>query len=103
MAREAGWEVSYEELRCNHVKARKHHTCEWCGTAIQRGEKCMYRAYKFEGDFNHGWMHLECEHAMNKSPWDEVSEGFISGEQGRGCLIGSMVIHPELRMEKTNE
>ncbi len=76
--------MGYEEIRAGHPKARKKYNCEWCNQNIEVGEKHFSRAYKFEGDFNHGRMHLECEKAMNKSPHDLVSEGWLEGENIRG-------------------
>lgn len=79
--------MSYEEIQSKHVKGRKDHSCEWCNETITKGETHLYRAYRFEGDFNAGRMHLECEKAMDRSPYDLVSEGFYPGECSRGQAL----------------
>lgn len=76
--------MSYEEIRATHPKAKKEYSCEWCNQKILVGEKHLSRAYKFDGDFNSGRMHLECEDAMNRSRYDLLAEGFYPGESARG-------------------
>jgi hypothetical protein len=76
--------MSYEQIRAAHCKARKNYRCEWCAEQILIGEKHLSRAYKFEGDFTTGRMHLECEIAMNNSSYEITSEGWQSGEPARG-------------------
>lgn len=79
--------MGYQEIREKVVKPRKHHTCEWCATPCIAGEPCVYRAYIFEGDFNSGYMHMECFDAMGKSDHELVSEGWIPGEPTRGVPL----------------
>lgn len=79
--------MSYEEIRATHHRARKEYKCEWCNELIKVGEKYLSRAYKFDGDFNSGQMHLECEDAMNRSRYDLISEGFYPGECTRGMAM----------------
>ena len=80
--------MSYEEISAKVVKkGRKQYACEWCATAIAKGETHFNRVYKFEGDFHDERMHSECLTAMERSPWDLVSEGWIAGEQGRGEVL----------------
>jgi len=79
--------MSYTELKYNHPVGRKQYRCEWCGEIINTGEKHLYRSYIFEGRFNSGRMHLECEFAMSKVNRDELSEGWMPGDYPRG--------HPE--------
>lgn len=76
--------MSYEEIRASYPKGRKAYVCEWCAQYINKGEKHFYRYYIFEGDRNEGRMHLECEKAMDKSPSEMVSEGWMPGKQERG-------------------
>lgn len=79
---------SYTEISYKHVIGRKDYRCEWCDQLIPKGEKQMYRAYHFEGDFNTGRMHLECEVAMDKSDRELISEGWLPGDCKRGELMG---------------
>ena len=79
--------MAYEEIRAAHPVARKDYRCEWCAQTISKGEKHLHRVYRFEGDFNDGRMHLECEVAMDKSPWDEVADGWVAGEPQRGVTL----------------
>lgn len=76
--------MGYNELSAKIVKARKQHSCEWCGQKVLIGEKCFYRAYKFDGDFQSGHMHLECKVAMEKTPVDELMDGWSFGSNQRG-------------------
>lgn len=76
--------MAYDEISAKHVTGRKDYSCEWCATKIPKGEKHLARAYRFEGDFISGRMHLDCEEAMDRSAWDLVSEGWMPGEQKRG-------------------
>lgn len=76
--------MSYVELKAYHPKGRKDYHCEWCGQLIPKGEKHLYRSYIFDGDFNSGRMHLECEKAMHKTPSQELQEGWSFGSMERG-------------------
>lgn len=62
-------------------KTRKAHACEWCPEPIKVGEKAHGRAYVWEGEFHHGYMHPECWEALCRS---EAEDGFPIGEQDRG-------------------
>ena len=44
--------------------ARKPHTCEWCGETIEQGERYIYCAGVYYGDFFAYKMHQECRQAM---------------------------------------
>jgi len=61
----------YLELKSKIVVAKKPHTCEWCGETIHAGIMAQYRAYVFEDQFNHGWMHMDCYEAMNSIDWED--------------------------------
>lgn len=76
--------MSYEEIKCTHPKARKEHSCCWCGQKILKGEKHMSRAYRFHGTFDADRMHLECEQGMRRSDYHDLSEGWMHGENSRG-------------------
>jgi hypothetical protein len=74
----------YSEISCKTVKCKKNHQCEWCAEEIEKGATAQARSYKLEGELNNAWMHLECFKAMEDSPYDLVSEGWIAGEPKRG-------------------
>jgi hypothetical protein len=76
--------MSYTKIKSGHPKGRKDYRCEWCDESIPKGEKHFARTYIFDGDFNSGRMHLECEAAMHKSPHDELAEGWLPGDYKRG-------------------
>lgn len=76
--------MSYSEISSSHPKARKEHRCEWCNQKILKGEKHFHRSYRFEGNFNNGRMHLECELAMDKSDHGDLQDGWIPGDPNRG-------------------
>ncbi len=72
----------YEPIQEKRVKARFTHWCEWCGWGINKGTICVYRAYKFDGEFTSEFMHIECFDAMKSC--DDISEGFEPGEFEQG-------------------
>lgn len=74
----------YAELKNKEVICRKPHSCEWCARKIKIGERARYRAYRFDGGFQAGHMHLECYHAMNKSPLIDIEDGWSPGDFERG-------------------
>lgn len=43
--------------------AKRRHTCDACGQAIEPGEQYAYIAYKWEGEFYVTKQHLECREA----------------------------------------
>jgi hypothetical protein len=79
--------MSYSEIGSTYRVARAAHSCEWCGETVQKGELHFYRVYRFEGDFNSGRMHLECEFAMQKSDRESVASGWYPGEFKRGEIV----------------
>lgn len=82
----------YAELKNKEVTCRKPHSCEWCDRKIKVGERARYRAYHFDGDFKDGHMHLECYHAMNKSPLIDIEDGWSPGDFERGqTSLGDIV------------
>lgn len=76
--------MSYTEIRTATVTVRKRHSCEWCAEQILPGERAFYRAYVFEGDFNQGRMHPECEKAMHTVPNCDLRDGWMAGDYKRG-------------------
>ena len=82
--------MSYTELQSKHVVGRKRYRCDWCDEWIEKGEKQLYRAFVFQGEFGDGRMHLECEAAMDKTPRDDLVDGWLPGDFKRGekeCVI----------------
>ncbi|TQV82880.1 hypothetical protein [Aliikangiella coralliicola] len=71
-------------LKEHQVNPRKPHNCEWCAEKIPAGEKCMYRAYVWEGVFHSAYQHLECYEAMQKSAIDDNNLEFDEGMFNRG-------------------
>lgn len=70
-------------LKDKIVVCKKPHECNWCGEIIGINEKANNWACIFEGDFNHGYMHLECRDALRRSD----NEEYCIGEQQRGKSI----------------
>jgi hypothetical protein len=89
--------MSYTELTTSHPKGRKDYSCEWCGEKIPKGEQHLYRSYIFDGDFNSGRMHLECERAMYKTPSQELSEGWCFGSMQRGLSFEETLAIEEMK------
>jgi hypothetical protein len=83
------------EFKNKEVICRKPHSCEWCATKINAGERARYRAYRFDGDFQAGHMHLECYHAMSKSPLYDVEDGWSPGDFERGQTSLGDIVTPE--------
>ena len=50
------------ELRTSH----KPRICEWCGQRIEKGDKYVYEACQFQGDFCTSALHPECRAAAEK-------------------------------------
>lgn len=73
----------YEEIRNKEVKTRAGHFCEWCGNFIPKGSYVRHRVYKFNGDFNTGWLHDDCYRAMEEVG-HEYPDGWIPGDFSRG-------------------
>jgi hypothetical protein len=75
-----------DELRRNITQPsnrKKDYVCEWCGQKIPKGEKHLSRVFKFEGDFNTGRMHLECEQDMKQAPFHDLEDGWVFGSNDR--------------------
>lgn len=79
--------MSYEEISYKEVVGRKDYKCEWCGQGIEQGTKHISRAYKFDGDFGAGRMHLECGEAMRESDHGALADGWGFGELDRGVPL----------------
>jgi hypothetical protein len=69
-------------MRETTVKTRKKHECDWCPEPIEIGELAIDRAYIWEGEFCHGYLHPECLEAVKKS--DIGEDGFFPQDQKRG-------------------
>lgn len=79
-------------------KARKKHACSWCGQIIQVGESYSRYASDYDG-FTTVKVHDECLAAM--IGWDDNGDGFLPGDNPRGCNCGwdrsCKKCHPELK------
>lgn len=76
--------MSYTEMRSGTPVARKNYPCEWCAETIEKGTKHFQRVYRWEGEFNNGRMHTECEQAMSRVPRQLLEDGWIPGDYARG-------------------
>jgi len=65
-------------------KGNKDHKCAWCGEIIPKGEEFIHCKGKWEGDWQNWRMHLECDNAVMKSKYIDISDGFtpFSGKRG---------------------
>ena len=63
--------MSFDSLEEKRVKARKEHTCDWCGSTIKKGEKYKYSKNVQDGDI-YSWK--ECDKCK-----DYVGEMFAWG------------------------
>jgi hypothetical protein len=71
-----------DTIKDEMVKARKPHRCIWCGETIEKGEVHQSRAYRFDGEFMHDRLHVECKEAMDKA--DFIEDGFVAYSAPRG-------------------
>ena len=56
--------MSYDLLKSiERTARRKAHKCIWCGEAINIGDRYVYQAGVFEGDFQCDEWHPECNRA----------------------------------------
>jgi len=76
--------TSKEMLKAT-LSTRKPHQCEWCPEPIKVGGPAMSRAYIWEGEFHHGYLHSECWDALRASNASE--DGFALQEQPRGTAM----------------
>jgi len=73
------------ELQNREITTRKTRSCEWCGEVIEKGSRCQYRVYVFDG-FTVGHQHPECYIAMLNIPYWVVDQGWTIGQFARGSL-----------------
>lgn len=66
------------------VTTRKPHRCAWCPEPIEAHQQAVTRAYIWEGDFHHEYLHPECFEAMEAS---DIEDGFDLQSQKRGQAI----------------
>ncbi len=79
--------MSYSEISCLEVHARRKYHCSWCSEPIEVKMKHIKRAYRFQGEFQYDRMHLECFAAMEKSDHGQISDGWSPGEFNRGEVV----------------
>lgn len=58
--------MSFTLLSESEPKAKKSHRCEWCGQAIEQGEKYYRYSAISDGDMQCTKLHLECRDAMTR-------------------------------------
>ena len=68
------------------VTAKVRHRCAWCSEWCEVGEKRHNRAYRFDGEFQSDFLHLECHEAMCNSDIS-YDDGFEYGAMERGKTI----------------
>jgi len=73
----------YEEISRSTPKARKPHRCIWCGQLIEVGERYVYVAYRFLGDFQTNHFHPECVKPCEAACAETEGE-FMPYENARG-------------------
>ena len=71
------------ELQNKMVRCRKPHRCTWCGEWMFPGERAVYRAGVYDGDFFSEHWHNECLDAMMRSDLGYDNE-FYPFDQLRG-------------------
>ena len=71
------------ELQCREITIRKDRVCEWCAELIEKGSRCQYRVYVFDG-FTVAYQHPECFKAMEDSPYWSLDQGWTPGDFRRG-------------------
>ena len=77
--------MTYQLLHENRPRARKRHTCIWCGEDIEKGEQYHYEQSIYDGNFqNHHW-HLECQQ-IAVDEWFPDDEQFMPYEHPRGAI-----------------
>ena len=76
----------YERIQDKEVKTNKAHFCEWCAGYLSKGSYARYRAYRFNGEFQYGWMHDDCARAMDECI-DDYPEGWVPGDFERGSTV----------------
>jgi hypothetical protein len=69
------------------IKARKFHTCYWCGERIKKGEQYARWAWVENGVVDSIRVHPECKdawHAAAEEEWGYYKTG--PGDHCRGCM-----------------
>ena len=76
----------YDNLCFKDVIARKKHTCDYCGEAINVGELHHWGKYIYDGHFYEWRSHLACKRIAS-AIWDYVDpdEGMSDQEFMDGC------------------
>lgn len=68
--------------------ARKHHTCSWCGTRIDKDEPYSRYRYFDGGAAVTVKLHPECDDISNEVTLREGPIEFRPGDNPRGCDCG---------------
>jgi len=69
-----------------HTKA--NHGCIWCYETIPKGSDVRFRHYALadEPTVLSEWWHDECWTAMTQSDVSYIEEGWMPGDNKRGCV-----------------
>lgn len=72
--------MSYTQLRHAFHRARKEHTCIWCGEIIHKGDLYDRVVGTYEGGFQDDCYHpecrLDCEEYFRNNPYEEDFEPY---------------------------
>lgn len=66
----------YTHLGTGMHKARKKHSCMWCGEIIEVGTLYVRSRSIYDGDFQELKLHTECDCALDESVKDEPDGEF---------------------------
>lgn len=79
--------MSCELISSQTLKARKAHTCTWCGEVIEPGTTYVCDRVVVEGEPSTNKLHPECDRALDEAA--ALEGGFVlftPGEQPRGAI-----------------
>lgn len=76
----------YTELINKERRAKKQHSCDWCGRSIQKGDVYNYQKYIYDGSILEWHAHLACSRVVT-AIWDyaDPDEGMNSDEFYENC------------------
>lgn len=74
-------------------RPRRYKYCFWCGEMCPANEPRIEAAWVFEGDFQMGHYHLECDAAMHR--WWKENRGECEGPEPHQMQRGKTVYQGE--------
>ena len=63
---------------------KKEHRCTWCSTSISVGEPALNFVGHWEGEFQHWYIHVDCQEPMDASGQYQDDGSICPGPHGRG-------------------